>query len=846
MSEFYNPYKYKDIYSYSYDDLKIEERFQYDLNEDYRETARKQYQTGEANRIVEEYAERDPEEFSIPALKQILVPQTEIPKESEPGLKEKAKRFRLHMKNKDDGKRYTKFATELTLPIFRYENQYDQERRKAAEREKSASIKDIPKEQLAAIKKEFFTKKWHAYKFDQEYLGEHYAEVRDEMEQLRNFLEVIREDESLSKDEQDKVYNLKEIFAAMEKTVDAFQALHYVHREDVGVAQICPFPVYDEPEADYEHAKKSLREAISNDIKADMETVFLSLRVNHTKADFHVKNFLNKMGSDVYKTNYRQNKAWIDPMLSDLKKTAEWWEYAKMDAYDYQVAIAKLKEDGVDENDLRIVYAKDKIALLNVRVKAYQKRKDELMQAISYMMEGAESKQKDPSPEVLRLLTSYGVPIDGQVEIENKKSESIEYYISHSKEQAKLFEEACQRYIEKTGNTEVMENTKKLKKVASLMSSEDSAYNDRVLDIWIRKLELDNRNENYKSSDKGMEEIAYLAQEAEKILVPKLKAIMDYDLGNYRSLTIDGLILKQKEIYELTGITDICKELGEIMSDIPGLTLYEKILKKPVDEEKDEEALIKYQMMDDVLDYKKEILSSLRQQIRGAVQITQAKASADDTIPLESFMNESEIRNFKNRTKNWKGTEKEKLFRFGLNRILVAAAKVDETENNIGIHFAEKYHPDPELTNESDKIGDVRIDHDIIAKRYDDMEKKYGYDLPDLFWVVLHWDEMKLDAKNIKTDMIFLEKDKNALNKSDPKDMRLLHQMKFYEHYMEAALRIFSKGIEDEDRNFGQLEAIRLAMDKHMEEVSGDLAYLKGELWVNANEAMAVVSEIDQ
>lgn len=849
-----------------------------------RESARKQIVGEEGERILREYAEKEKQEigqgvkteaeYSVPALKHIYVPQYEYaPRESEPDWKEKARRVKIRTKNREKGRKtLTPHATSLTLPIFKYETR------------KRSAVKDIPPDQLAEMKKTLFNKQWHSYKFDKEYLGRHYAEVRDEMEELRTFLDAFGAGDGLDAEEKEQISSLRDLYTVMDNTISAFIAMHCIVRADEDghtVFRVSQAPPDEAAEDRYNQQKDTLRRYIGGrSAEAEMERLFSARRdcdwgsrdnqssamINSNDVNFElVSDFLNLLNQQRYKTNYQQNKELIDPMVTDLKRVAELWDYARQEISVWGLIISDLKQQGADENDQKIAYARSRMERIHPRLRAFHRRTDGLMRTVNYLMKGTLMK-KDPLPgsEVWGLLDSYRRALPGK-EGEKKKPEKVDVKccVTHLNDKRRLFDEAWKRYAAKPENKAMKEKLlgdeqkmAALKEAAVLMNSEDNVYNDRVLALMIRLEELKEQDDDYRNSEEGKKEIAAAGRETELVIAPKLWSIIHYRIGDYRSFTKDELISKQKEIYELTNGIKICVSLGLVQSDVPGLNVWEKILNKPVPTGKDEEdepslQMQEYDARDCVLDYKIKVLRALRKRIRATVMLSgEAMAYADGS--LEQILNENELERFKLKTRAEQGntTAKEKLYRFAWDRMLLAATNIDGCERAIGHGFANRgmfnclKNVESMTVQDADKqlsAEERRTHYDSIAMRYEHLEKKYGYEIPDFFWILLHWDEMFADAESIKGNLSLIEKDKEVLKEDDRKDVRLLHLARYYDHYMEAALGILQQGLWSDEITESQFEAIRINIAEYMAEVSQDREYL---MTVPPGDGMAVPEEV--
>lgn len=397
------------------------------LFENEREAVRQRYEGEEGDQILREYAEAEQQkiargektdaEFSIPALKNIVTPQAEMPQESEPGWKERRKRAEIQTKNLEEGrKNLTRYATSYTMPFMEYEQQG------GVRGFHAGKVEDIPPQQLADMKKSYFEKKWSIHQFDEEYMKEHYAEVRGEMKLLRNFLDVFKDGTGLTSIEAARIKALEVVYKAMDETLTAFLAMHCLERGegDHPEIRVKNAPVPADAADKYNEKREFLRSVLEKSEKAEIEQIFARRPSPNFVPGGAVSDFLNEISGKRDSVEFTQNEAMIDRMTSDLKRISDLWEYAKWDMDSLQKIKDDLKSEGAADDDRRIQYVENKIDRLSPRVKAFGARVEEIMHAASFLLEGNEEKTLTESEE--KLLLSYR-----RADPENEYRERVEY-----------------------------------------------------------------------------------------------------------------------------------------------------------------------------------------------------------------------------------------------------------------------------------------------------------------------------------------------------------------------------------------------------------------------------------
>lgn len=110
------------------------------------------------------------------------------------------------------------------------------------------------------------------------------------------------------------------------------------------------------------------------------------------------------------------------------------------------------------------------------------------------------------------------------------------------------------------------------------------------------------------------------------------------------------------------------------------------------------------------------------------------------------------------------------------------------------------------------------------APHLDYLEKKYGYEVPTYEYVVAHIDELHDDFLfgQVTEDIITHF---NILDSNNPEDVRLMHQVHFYNEVGMKVVSLFTQSGLAEDAGGTKLELINYCRDTNI--IADSLNYLK-------------------
>ena len=88
---------------------------------------------------------------------------------------------------------------------------------------------------------------------------------------------------------------------------------------------------------------------------------------------------------------------------------------------------------------------------------------------------------------------------------------------------------------------------------------------------------------------------------------------------------------------------------------------------------------------------------------------------------------------------------------------------------------------DEELENaKTENETRIRICYGAMTSHYDRLEEKYGYALPDLSWILLHYQEWQSDLMTAEEDYELLKSDRTVFREDNPTDVRLYMQVEYF------------------------------------------------------------------
>ena len=539
-------------------------------------------------------------------LRELVVTQEEY-REPELGKKEKSRKSKKMTKDLQRGMKLSKDATCYTAPIMEFEQKQKEQKEKGKIPEPDNSPQG-----LAELKEKVLSVQYNANKFEAGYFGEHYAQVKEELEDLKRFTEQFNpESEAFKKlkdSEKARAKVLTRMLPLMEDCYEATLAMHCIRVRD---GEFRAKETRDEGpmgavKANYLEKGRALKEFIGNSDRYVVEEIYENEKRFQTQgmdemqrvmAEEHplvkgkyfspyayegIDKFLTAMNAEKNAERYEENKALIDSLLSDYIKMQE-----VMGDYSLEVRVRQMvttiidQEGGHMQSEAAAYKYSDRLSDEAVmKQSAYMARLTDLEFCLNYLLKG----NADIPESSWRVLKQYGfAPAAEKVE-EGKKE--AEYYRATVEMKYDLLGKACEKKFADLPEEERKAKlsrytTGTLGRAVMLMDPENEAYNDFVLDYQVRVDRLSMMSKEEKETEEGKALQASISKDAETLLTPKHMAIMDYQVPELSDLTHEKLISMQEEVHELVLAGMMLSDLGKVQSDIPGISVKDKILGKP-------------------------------------------------------------------------------------------------------------------------------------------------------------------------------------------------------------------------------------------------------------------------
>lgn len=609
----------------------------------------------QGQKILDEYVEadrrahlvRNERAYNVPALAHVMAPQEPI---REPALGWKKRREKRKRLSKDlkKGKKLTQDATCYTSPILEYETKHQNE-----------GPDDEPgqdaNEALAELKQNVLKKKYNANKFDKDYLGEHYAEVRGEMKELKLFLDFYgtqgAKHGELLPAEQARAKVLEDVYRAMETALSGSIAMHCVKKTDSGYSVKAGAP--DEATIhSYQEGVTGLKEKIQSLDEKEVEETYKKLfegrrgeTENMQKENLEkyplvkekfgeirlfspysysgINDLLMLINKEENKDLYAANKDVVEKMLSDIKKIGQVNCDHSMELWGWNTAATAFRNAGADEDDPRIYMAENRMSVIEWRQMAYEERFRELVTILTLMFKGSMDKMNQSK---WKLLAGYDH--EEAKEKAKERSDDANLYVHTIEEKERLYREACEKAcagFEQKEKMVKMLTTGSLANAAMLMKTGDMAYNEKVVAFQVKKTM----------------DPASVAKDGEELLSPMVTAIIDYRLNTYVKSEGDDLIAQQKEVQNLIIAGRMINDLSHQPSDVPGLALKEKLLGKPpltkdtdVNDDTYQVLLEKYESKAVAFEQRLKMLEGYHMQTRAAALLTEATVGLNDPLSV--------------------------------------------------------------------------------------------------------------------------------------------------------------------------------------------------------------------
>ena len=133
-----------------------------------------------------------------------------------------------------------------------------------------------------------------------------------------------------------------------------------------------------------------------------------------------------------------------------------------------------------------------------------------------------------------------------------------------------------------------------------------------------------------------------------------------------------------------------------------------------------------------------------------------------------------------------KGSFKEKMNEYKNKRIVEAVNLLMQSRrkisNDVHIQKWAKSVTEEKKKKLKQRQADRKL-FDRMITRYEGIEKKYGHDIPDLSWIIVHFEEIKKELFYTESDLALVTSGTKLLKKKDKMDQRLIKLVEFYRVY---------------------------------------------------------------
>ena len=655
----------------------------------------------------------------------------------EPGAGQKARisrslKRRFHLKNR---RHLDQNATEYTDSILKYEEKLKKDR-------DTGRIKppDTSDGALWRLRDTIAEKHYNAGKFTRDYLGEHYAEVKAEMEELGRFLEYFGEGteryQRMDHAEMAWVRNLAMIHTAMEAAMTDALAMHGIKKDGDR------YVITDQADHHANNTTASIQDLRDHIAQAELEEIvnrsmeagnaeteeqqqqwlrefpeiqdrFGFVKLSDRAGYETVSGLLKLQGEAGNAGRCRENRELIGKILMDILRMgeADAWHARQIAAWEETRGALEgfgprdLHMENAPQNewtrtrDAARLGIRNRIRLETYRRQAYRQRIDALIAGANCLITG---QREGMTGEAVRTLAAYGSKEAGQEAGLDAQNEP-----DVLRENERLFQEACERYSQTHDDIDEMSEFLRTKAV-NYMRSGDEKYNDRIVTFTVRRSKYSKRKKEdqvYRRSEESRNEGQALAKEAVALLAPYVRVIEECNLSSFTMLPPDKLLSGQTELRKL-------RMLGDMFADFGALKVFhvynEQLFEKPPEQadgesvnDVDEE---RYNARIQAFDVKIKLIRSTHKRARAVALLAEA-VRKDDKDPLPLLLTETErkqlerdLGKLEKRFKHPARSSRDKLRLFamdlyakGLEEEGAAMADLFDTDNAVYEHLSEDH-----------------------------------------------------------------------------------------------------------------------------------------------------------
>ena len=512
----------------------------------------------------------------------------------------------------------------------------------------------------------------------------------------------------------------------------------------------------------------------------------------------HAQRYLEALDAKKNSPEFKRDESAISRVLEEYLCLAELESYTAIRRKGYAIQKNALIDKFHGESKIPAKlpakkYIYDELKKTEEKLALYNRELDELVVLLDHVL----CDKEETSKATRALMIEYGFA--DAVDKQNRAVSPAKLLAAATKDKDRLLRDSLTEFINENDiapkEIDVCLETIKNEPFRLLMSESAPAEKNKAL----VRLAL------YANKDK-LKDIhvinAISAKEAmsivEKWIKPELKKYFETQLPVGKKLTKEQLIALQPELMELSFVGNCILRMGGIDSDQEEVSLKDSLLYKR------KESNVDY---DGLFPARQRAIEGLFMQSRGAALSSVDLMHIDDPTV---FLTEDEKRAIRT------GVYGEGSIQSGIdelsgqlvkNGMLMQATSDNAIFNNEyigyfgGLFISKKMK---ELSDTSAAVlqglkyvedepeeyeASLRSWADDMLEKYEKLEQKYGYETPDLAWIMLNLDKAWEDFGDFRADKSFLQNEgASVIDKSDSKDQRLIKLVDFYSLYGEIYL----------------------------------------------------------
>ena len=345
----------------------------------------------------------------------------------------------------------------------------------------------------------------------------------------------------------------------------------------------------------------------------------------------------------------------------------------------------------------------------------------------------------------------------------------------------------------------------------------------------------------------------------DECIKPDLKKYMDVKLPNTAALTREELVELQPKLLELYNYGCALQRLSSMPTEVGSISQRGRLFgRTDLSGIKDKQQL-RAERTKQFTQY--DALVARHEEVKGLLSVCREAALNAVNYGLidkpEELLTEEELRVMETRYfGEGSVSDKARTFLAGTvyNGLLVHRNARSRTMQS---HYVQLWAAGVTKTEkkEAQKKEPSREQLDEMSDRYEAIDKKYGHEIPDLNWIILHFNELQDDFGSVGDDEELLKHSEKLL-KDDEKDRRLVKLLDFFGVYGEIVTDAIPKLIAGKSMgdgslcilDFPELKQLTERLDEARSVLEGKSIYMneKGDAEWPTQEELDEMSEEEQ